>query len=76
MAPPLPSTHTRLTQLLAPAPPQFLNTAISSVIANAYLPRVKALVPLGNFFFRGQYPDLTPNWYKNVRRSICWPGLK
>jgi hypothetical protein len=69
MPAPLPPPHP------TPPRPQFLNTAVSSVIANAHLPRVKALVPLGNFFFRGQYPDLTPNWYKNVRQRPGFTGL-
>jgi hypothetical protein len=39
------------------------------MVANAYLPEVRRLVPGGDFLFRGQYPDLTPNWYKQVGPS-------
>jgi hypothetical protein len=45
------------------------------VVANAYLPELRQVVPGGDFLFRGQIPDLTPNWYKQVRLGWAAGGL-
>ncbi|GBF89796.1 hypothetical protein Rsub_02966 [Raphidocelis subcapitata] len=50
---------------------QFLNSAISTIIANAHLPGLSKLIA-GT---RGIYTDLTPNWYKTVGVSILTSQL-
>lgn len=56
-----------------PPPLQFLNSAVSTIIANAHLPFVAELfagTALSGIFFQGIYTDLTPSWYKVVGRSL------
>jgi hypothetical protein len=63
---------------VAPAPAatgvlQFLNSALSTIIANAHLPVLEHAFDgtvAGGLFFQGIYTDLTPNWYKVVGRSL------
>lgn len=52
---------------------QFLNSALSTIIANAHLPVLEHAFDgtvAGGLFFQGIYTDLTPNWYKVVGRSL------
>jgi hypothetical protein len=52
---------------------QFLNSAVSTILANAHLPFLANLFngsALQGIFFQGIYTDLTPNWYKAVGRSL------
>jgi hypothetical protein len=52
---------------------QFLNSAVSTIIANANLPFLAHALDgttAGGLFFQGIYTDLTPNWYKVVGRSL------
>lgn len=53
--------------------PQFLNSAVSTIIANAHLPFLAHALDgtaADGLFFQGIYTDLTPNWYKVVGRSL------
>ena len=48
---------------------QFLNSAVSTVVANAHLPGLSRLVAgtrARALFFQGAYTDLTPGWYRAV----------
>lgn len=62
----------------SPSPlPQFLNSAISTIIANASLPGLASLLKntkVNQLFFQGVYSDLTPNWYKVRGGWVCWGG--
>lgn len=52
---------------------QFLNSALSTIIANAHLPFLADAMNgtvLDGLFFQGIFTDLTPNWYKLVGRSL------
>ncbi|WIA18083.1 hypothetical protein OEZ85_009564 [Tetradesmus obliquus] len=52
---------------------QFLNSAVSTIIANAHLPFLAHALDgtaADGLFFQGIYTDLTPNWYKVVGRSL------
>ncbi|KAI8470399.1 MAG: hypothetical protein J3K34DRAFT_510286 [Monoraphidium minutum] len=51
----------------------FLNSALSTIVANAHLPGLSKLVAgtrMQALFFQGIYTDLTPNWYKTVGMSV------
>jgi hypothetical protein len=50
----------------------FLNTAISIIIANAYLPSLKSALGgswARKLLFGGHFPDLTPKWYQQARQG-------
>eukprot|EP00879_Flechtneria_rotunda_P030473 GHRR01033111.1.p1 GENE.GHRR01033111.1~~GHRR01033111.1.p1 ORF type:complete len:345 (+),score=109.43 GHRR01033111.1:97-1035(+) len=52
---------------------QFLNSALSTIIANAHVPFLQQLLngtAADKIFFQGIYTDLTPGWYKVVGRSL------
>lgn len=52
---------------------QFLNSAVSTILANAHLPFLSAAIEdtaVDGIFFQGVFTDLTPNWYKLVGRSL------
>ncbi|GAX74805.1 hypothetical protein CEUSTIGMA_g2252.t1 [Chlamydomonas eustigma] len=51
----------------------FLNTAISILVANMYLPLLRAQIAdswIGTFLLLGIYSDLTPGWYSAVGKSL------
>lgn len=59
----------------------FLNTAVSIMVANAYLPNVRRALDgtaAGDYLLLGIYPDLTPNWFKTVGEALLlaqWIGI-
>ena len=59
----------------------FLNTAVSIMVANAYLPYVRRALngtAAGEYLLLGIYPDLTPGWFKTVGNSLLlaqWIGI-
>lgn len=59
----------------------FLNTAVSIMVANAYLPNIRRVLkgtPAGDYLLLGVYPDLTPGWFRTVGNSLLiaqWIGI-
>ncbi|KAJ9530166.1 hypothetical protein QJQ45_023445, partial [Haematococcus lacustris] len=52
---------------------QFFNSAFSTLIANMYLPGVQEKMEglwVNKLVFGGTYADFTPNWYRDVGRSL------
>lgn len=69
--------HTRIREETSTASAlflfQFINTAISTLVATTHIPRLSNLVK-GTWWeerlFVGVYVDTTPNWYREVGRSL------
>lgn len=52
---------------------QFINTALSTVVATTHLPRIRGWVADNSILkrlFVGVYVDTTPNWYQEVGRGL------
>lgn len=50
-----------------------MNSALSTIIANAHIPFLADAMEgtaFDGLFFQGIFTDLTPNWYKLIGRSL------